>query len=138
MGSLQARLTIAGTVVLLLGLALGGVVFDRLLESRLIGNRDDTLLTQATDRAQVIDAGSATQEPAQVVNDPAALVATVRGESAIVIFGDDGTVLASKGIADPEEFADRQPGSAQTLPVQDLRSSVPWQVEGRSQTGGDA
>ncbi|MDX2380624.1 MAG: HAMP domain-containing sensor histidine kinase [Acidimicrobiia bacterium] len=102
--SLRTRLTLIGGAVLLVGLALGGIAFDRLLEQRLTDNLDQTLLAQAADRARTADAGA----------DTATLVATIRGETAIAIFDEDGSLLDSRNLDDPRQVADAAPGDAYT------------------------
>jgi hypothetical protein len=95
--SLCTRLTLIGGAILLVGLALGGIAFDRLLEHRLTANLDETLLTQAADRARSADAGA----------DTATLVATIRGETAIAVFDEDGSLLDSRNLRAPRSWSAR-------------------------------
>ena len=102
--SLRTRLTLIGGAILLVGLALGGLAFDRLLEQRLTANLDETLLAQAADRARSADAGA----------DTATLVATIRGETAIAVFDEDGSLLDSRNLDDPAQVVDALPGDTYT------------------------
>jgi signal transduction histidine kinase len=90
-----------------MGLILGGLAFNRFLRASLLDNLDETLLSQAVDRASTADAGA----------DPAALASTIRGETAIAIFDSDGTLLVSRGLADTDQIADAEPGTTFTRTV---------------------
>lgn len=116
--SLRARLTLLGAAILAAGLVLGGVAFDRFLEARLLDNLDQTLLTQAADRARTADAGA----------DTATLVATIQRETAIAIFDSGGSLLDSRGLVDPNQVADAGPGTTFTRTI-DLQEEDENEVE---------
>ena len=105
--SIRARLTLAGTAVLLVGLVLAAVAFDRLLEHRLTANLDQTLQTQATDRAAAIDDGV----------DPTTLLDGAQRETAVAAFDQGGTLLDQRGFSDPGQVADLAGGTNTTMGI---------------------
>ncbi len=92
--SIRTRLTVISAAVLLAGLTLGAVAFDRLLEDRLLSNLDQTLRTQAVDRALAVDSGV----------DPTTVVSAALDETAIAVLDPTGSVIASRGFADPSQI----------------------------------
>lgn len=105
--SIRIRLALVGTAVLFVCLAVGGVVFDRVLERQLSDNLDLRLTSQAADRASAIDAGL----------DPAAQLQTIQTETAVAVFDRSNQVVASRGFDDPASVSDAVPGDAVTRRV---------------------
>ena len=103
--SIRSRLAIVGTLLLFACFVIGGVAFDRLLTRQLSDNLDLRLGEQATDRAAAVDAGL----------DPATQLDTIQQETAVAVFADDGTLLASRGFGDVDQVGDLTTGSNQTL-----------------------
>ncbi|MGI9608623.1 MAG: sensor histidine kinase [Acidimicrobiales bacterium] len=108
--SIRLRLTLLGAILLIGGLALGALAFDRVLENRLVDNLDQTLLTQANDRAAALAQGL----------DPEAIRTSIGRENAIAVFDPSGTLLESQGFDDPSELAQLEltPGTVSTHTVE--------------------
>lgn len=105
--SIRSRLTLLSTGVLFLGLVLGAVAFDLLLQNQLVKNLDQQLTTQALDRVLAIDAGL----------DPATQLETAQRETAVAVFDSTGVALASSGFHIPSQVADLIEGSPSTASV---------------------
>lgn len=105
--SIRTRLALVGALLLFVGLAVGGVLFDRSLQRQLSENVDLRLSGQATDRAAAIASGL----------DPSTQLETSQGERAIAVFDADGEVLAQRGFDDPAAVADVAPGTLDSRTV---------------------
>lgn len=102
--SVRARLTLAGSVTLLVGLTVGAFAFAQLFERQLVENLDASLRSLATDRARSIDAGL----------DPETQLATELTESAVAVFSVDGSLMANRGFLDPDPLTDLSVGVAES------------------------
>lgn len=83
-GTVRGRSAAFATIVVGVALTIGALVSVAVVRSNLTDNVDQTLLQQATDRAQLIDQGT----------NPASLVNTLQEESLVWIGTPDGQVVA--------------------------------------------
>ncbi|MEM8923488.1 MAG: HAMP domain-containing sensor histidine kinase [Actinomycetota bacterium] len=97
---MRARTTL-GAALALGALLLGsGLVIDRLVAGQIRRAADETVLDQATDRAQLLGGGA----------DPASLVTVAGDEVFAVVFDPDGRTLAVAGVSEAGGLAALEPG----------------------------